>query len=220
MTVEQKNFAKQALLQIGMYEVDYYSSIPLAQHTFSDRFERKMEKQIRAQSSSYYPLIKTPARWLATILVVFLLTFSLSLSVSAIREPIFSAFERISEKFTEIIFPKKEQNSLTEYEVGWIPEKYRLVANTSGDIFTTREWIYENYYITLDQTLSGNIHYDTEDVTLQEVIWSDKKITYYQKYNAYLFSWSENGSFFTLTCPADLPLEDIRRMIESIHPAE
>ena len=85
-------------------------------------------------------------------------------------------------------FSEKEQNSLTEYEVGWIPEKYRLVANTSGDIFTTREWIYENYYITLDQTLSGNIHYDTEDVTLQEVIWGDKTITYYQKYNAYLFS--------------------------------
>ena len=220
MTPQQKTLVRQALLHINLCEMSQYEAMPEVDHTFSERFENKMGKLIHRRQLAIYPLIKTPTRKCVALLVIVFLISSLSLSVSAIREPIFSAFERISEKFTEIIFPKKEQNSLTEYEVGWIPEKYRLVANTSGDIFTTREWIYENYYITLDQTLSGNIHYDTEDVTLQEVIWGYKTITYYQKYNAYLFSWSENGSFFTLTCPADLPLEDIRRMIESIHPAE
>lgn len=220
MTVEQKNFAKQALLQIGMYEVDYYSSIPLAQHTFSDRFERKMEKQIRAQSSSYYPLIKTPARRLATILVVFLLTFSLSLSVSAIREPIFSALERITEKFTEIIFQNNNDTRFVEYEIGWIPEQYIPTATIQVSNSITVEWRYLDSYIQFEQLSHGNVRYNTEGVSVHHAEWANKKISYFQKHNTYLFSWEEDGYLFSITCPADLPLEDIRRMIESIHPAE
>ena len=219
MTAEQKILVKQTLLQIGMCEVDYYSSIPLAQHTFSERFERKMEKQIRARNSSYYPLIKTPARRLATILIVFLLTFSLSLSVSAIREPIFSALERITEKFTEIIFQNHNETRFVEYEIGWIPDHYTQTDAIQGGNAITVEWRYLDSYIQFEQLSHGNVRYNTEGVSVHHAEWANKKLSYFQKHNTYLFSWEEDGYLFSITCSADIPLDDVRRMIESIRPA-
>ena len=220
MTEKQKILVKQALIQIGMCEVDYYSSLPPAQHTFSERFERKMEKQIRARNSSYYPLIKTPARKLATILIVFLLMFSLSLSVSAIREPVFSALERITEKFTEIIFPSNNDIPFVEYEIGWIPDYYTQTTTIPNGNSITIEWRYLDSYITFEQINHGNIRYNTEGVIIHHAEWANKKISYFQKHNTYLFSWEENGYLFSIVCTADLLLDDVRRMIESIRPAE
>lgn len=221
MTPQQKTLVRQALLHINLCEMSQYEAMPEVDHTFSERFENKMGKLIHRRQLAIYPLIKTPTKKAISVLVAIIVMFSCSLSISAIRKPIFSAFEKITEIFTEIILPKSEQNNTFDsYETGWLPNGYEITHKMSGSSYHRTVWNYLDNTIVFEQALSGNIHYDTEDVTLQEVIWSDKKITYYQKYNAYLFSWSENGSFFTLTCPADLPLEDIRRMIESIHPAE
>ena len=218
MTNEQKMLVKQALLQIGLCEVDRYSHLPLTQHVFSTRFNKKMQKLIRARNSSYYPLIKTPMRKLVTITVIILLISSLSLSVSAIREPIFSALERITAKFTEIVFPDTNDTPFVEYEVGWIPNAYTQTSTILTKKSVITEWKHLDSYINLEQTSNGTVQYNTEEAHIRHAEWGNKKITYYQKHNTYLFSWEENGYLFSLVCPTDLPWEDIVRMIESIRP--
>ena len=220
MTPQQKTLVRQALLHINLCEMSQYEAMPEVDHTFSERFENKMGRLIHRRQLAIYPLIKTPTRKAISVLVAIILMFSCSLSVSAIREPIFSAFEKITEIFTEIILPKSEQNhAFDPYETSWFPNGYEITNEMTCSSYQRTVWEYQNKTIVFDQTLSGSIHYDTEGVTLQEAVWGDRTVTYYQKYNAYLFSWSENGYFFTLTCPADIPLDDVRRMIESIRPA-
>ena len=187
---------------------------------FSERFKNKMGKLIHRRQLAIYPLIKTPTRKCVALLVIVFLISSLSLSVSAIREPIFSAFERITEKFTEIIFQNNNDTRFVEYEIGWIPEQYIPTATIQVSNSITVEWRYLDSYIQFEQLSHGNVRYDTEGVSVHHAEWANKKISYFQKHNAYLFSWEEDGYLFSITCPADLPLEDIRRMIESIHPAE
>ena len=187
---------------------------------FSERFERKMQKLIRVRNSAYYPLIKTPARKFATIMIAIFLMFSLSLSVSAIREPIFSAMERITAKFTEIVFPNKTETPFVEYKFGWIPDNYTQTFTVLTDNSVNTEWKYLDSYIYFEQTNFGNVQYNTEGVIIHHAEWANKRVSYYQKYNNYLFSWEENGYLFSLVCTTDLSLDDIRRMIESIHPTE
>ena len=152
MTGEQLNLLKRALQEAGTREVRYYESLPQTTHTPSARFEKRIQKLIRTQKTPIFPLIKSPTRKAITILVAVMLLFSLSLSVSAIRKPIFSVFERITEKFTEIIFPKSVQDDFhAEYQVEWIPEQYELYAKKSTDHAYHIEWRYLDSYIRLDQ---------------------------------------------------------------------
>ena len=188
MTGEQLDLLRRALQEAGTREVKYYESLSQTTYTPSARFEKHIQKLIRTQKTPIYPLIKSPTRKAVTVLVAVMLLFSLSLSVSAIREPVFSAFERITEKFTEIIFPRSAQDGVfTEYQAEWIPEQYELHLKKSTDRSHITEWRYLNFYICLDQMRSGNFHLDTENAEIQKTTWGGKEVTYFQKYNNYQF---------------------------------
>ena len=134
MTPQQKTLVRQALLHINLCEMSQYEAMPEVDHTFSERFENKMGKLIHRRQLAIYPLIKTPTRKCVALLVIVFLISSLSLSVSAIREPIFSAFERISEKFTEIIFPKKSKIRLRNMRSVGFPRN-TVLSQTRQEIF-------------------------------------------------------------------------------------
>ncbi len=220
MTSEQLDLLRRALREVGTREVRYYESLPQTTHTPSERFEKRIQKLIRTQKTPIYPLIKSPTRKAVTVLVAVMLLFSLSLSVSAIREPVFSAFERITEKFTEIIFPTKYNTPFIEYEVGWVPENYEITKTINTGTTYISEWEAHDSRICLNQSTLAHTHYNTEGVRIQEVEWSGKKVSYFQVQDNYLFSWTENNNLFTLTCTSTLPLTDIQRIIESICPVE
>lgn len=222
MTSEQLDLLTRALYEVGMREVRYYESLPQKEYIPSARFEKRMAKLRKTQKMSIYPLIKSPMRKSASVLIVIILIFSMSLSVSAIRKPIFSFFERVTEKFTEIIFTRSMNNDIfTRYQVDWIPENYEFITETASTSIYRAEWKNQNSFLCLNQYANGShVHLDTENAIIHQTIWNEREISYYQKHDTYLFSWTDGEYLFTLTCPTDLPLSDIQRMIESIHPVE
>ena len=222
MNDQQSAMLKAALLEVGMNEVHYVRSLPAPSQPRSAEFEQNI-RALCKQSRQWSPrIIKMPSRKWLTVLIAALLLFALSLSVSAIRKPIFSVFERITDCFAEIIFPsKQEKTPMQEYQVGWVPEKYKQHSHTSDNDMVKTTWTLNEKYVTFTQYSKGyHVHIDVEDVNMSNVTWANREINYYQKNGTYHVSWSENGYFLTLICPTDLPWEDIIRMIESIHPAE
>ena len=221
MTNEQLLLVKQALHETAMREVRYYESLPQKEYEYSPKFEKKMQKLLRIQEKPIYPFIRSPMRRFASVLAIILLFFAMSLSVSAVREPVFSFFERITEKFTEIILPKEANPRVfTKYRADWVPENYELSAESDHASTYRTEWKNGDSYICFIQYTEGaHIHLNTENTIIYEASWNNRKISYCQKNNVYLFSWEENGYLFTLVCTTDLSLDDIQRMIESIRPA-
>lgn len=217
----QTAMLKAALEEAGMYEVHYVRSLPAPSQPRSAQFEQSMSAICR-QNSRHIP---HSGRWgkrkWFVILIAAVLLFSFSLSVSAIRKPLFSAFERITDRFVEIIFPAKhEVSDIQEYQVNWIPEQFVQDSTTSNHDVVSSTWIFEEQYITFTQYCSENhLHIDTEGVVISNAVLGDRELTYLEKHETYHISWNENSYFFTLTCPSDIPWEDIVRMIESISPA-
>ena len=221
MNDQQSAMLKAALLEVGMKEVHYVRSLPKPSQPRSVEFEHKINILCRESNQRSPLIIKRKHRKWLTVLIAALLLFVMSLSVSAIRNPIFSAFERITDRFTEIIFPSKQETfSMQKYQLEGVPEQYELTYHSSNNNIKRSAWSLGENYIAFTQYSDGyHVHIDTEEVNLSNIECANRKITFYQKHETYHFSWSENGFFFTLTCPDDIPWEDIIRMIESIHPA-
>ena len=216
----QTAMLKAALEEAGMDEVYYVRSLPAPSQPRSALFEQSMSAICR-QHSRHIPHSGRwwKRKWFA-VLVAAVLLVSFSLSVSAIRKPIFSAFERIADRFVEIVFPaKQEESDIQEYQVNWVPEQFVQNSTISNHDMVSSTWIFEKQYITFTQYCSENhLHIDMEDVVISNAVLGDRELTCLKKYGTFHISWSEHGYFFSLTCPTDLPFEDICRMIESIRP--
>ena len=220
MNTEQLSMLKAALLDVGTCEVNYVRSLDKPSQPRSAHFEGNMRKLWQVQERSSHRMFGTSKRkWVAVLVAIFLLA-SFTLPISAIREPIFSAFERVTEIFTEIIFPhRQEEQPMQEYQAKWIPADYVFNQYSFDEDRIESSWINSQGYISLTQLYNGHhVHIDTENVTISQVTWSSREITYFQKHDTYHFSWTENGYFFQLVCPTSLSMEEIERIVADIRP--
>ncbi len=96
------------------------------EYTFSEDFDKKMDKLIKAQSKSYYFLINTTLKRIAIIVFVFLTLFAATMRVDVVNgtvtNVIIELYERLSEK------PKEEKPSV-EY-----PEDWEDMVNESNEL--------------------------------------------------------------------------------------
>ncbi len=92
MAITKEQF-KQAFREVISAE---FSDIPRNEDeinfTFSQAFERRMEKLIKSQKKPYWKYINTASKRAAVIFAAILVTFTASLSVDAIRVPVIEFF--------------------------------------------------------------------------------------------------------------------------------
>ena len=85
-----------------------FANIPLDENnidiTFSEKFNKKMEKLIKSQRKSYYILINTVGKRVAILFVAIITLFTASMSVKAIREPVINFIIEVYESFTKYFF--------------------------------------------------------------------------------------------------------------------
>lgn len=68
--------------------------------TFSERFNKRMEKLIRSQKKVYYNFVNTAYKRVAILCVILLTMLTTACSVKAIREPIVNFIKQVYESFT------------------------------------------------------------------------------------------------------------------------
>ena len=157
------------------------------------------------------------------VLCALFLAFAMSLSVSAIRKPIFRFFKTVYQN--SIGFYAQETSAtrtiLEYYTIGEVPAGYEAVEPVNYGNMSASEWRKDNLYISLEQATlqSTNLSVSTKDENGKAAFLRGTEIFYITSKGTHTFIWLEDGYSFTFICPDAIPWDDIVRMIESIRPA-
>lgn len=189
-------------------------------YTFSERFDKKMNKLIRTQRKPYYFLINTAAKKVAVIFVIFVTLTTASMSVKAIREPVVNFIVEVYESFTRYFFDGDTAKELKkEYVITELPTGFSQTSNDKTDISQTviLEDTNDNMII-FTQSVTENEIFDIdnqkETPKTENVNGIDIRIYTYEK-DKFIF-WSDNGYFFQITAYGDIDDETLIQMIKSI----
>lgn len=189
-------------------------------YTFSDRFNKKMNKLIKAQRKPYYFLINTAAKKVAVYFVIFVTLITASMSVKAIREPVVNFIVEVYESFTRYFFDGDTADNIKKkYEISELPKGFSRFNTMETDTdFTVIYQGSENNSIIFTQSTTESKIFDIdnqkETPKTEKVNGIDIHIYTYEK-DKFVF-WSDNGYFFQITAYGDIDDETLIKMIKSI----
>ena len=189
-------------------------------YTFSERFNKKMNKLIKAQRKPYYFLINTAAKKVAVYFVIFATLITASMSVKAIREPVVNFIVEVYENFTRYFFDGDTADNIKKkYEISELPKGFSRFNTMETDTdFTVIYQGSENNSIIFTQSTTENKIFDIdnqkETPKIEKVNGIEIYIYTYEK-DKFIF-WSDNGYFFQITAYGDIDEETLIKMIKSI----
>ena len=102
--------------------------------TFSEKFNKKMEKLIKSQRKSYYILINTVGKRVAILFVAIITLFTASMSVKAIREPVINFIIEVYESFTKYFFEGETAEKIEKvYSITKLPVGFKQTQVVEND---------------------------------------------------------------------------------------
>ena len=180
-------------------------------YEFSEGFKRKMERLIKNQEKSYFKIINTTAKKAAIIIVSIIIGLSATLTIDAIREPIFNFFYEIFSTHTDLYPGKTEQQtSKTEdivyYTLPEIPTSFKQAKEILNEFGNDSEWFNDDQseMISLVQSIfppSASI--DSEKGEIKELIINDIGVLLCRNEHNYICTWLEHGYSFELIYPLE-----------------
>ena len=223
MTQQEKLCLKQALQAMDRREIQAFEHPDDPIPPFSEHFERRMEKLLRAEQSCAWRFTKTPKRRLLSVVFAIILISVLTVSAAAVGKAIFPFIVSFWKDAVglEMVQADHRTEISEHYTLGVIPENFVLQEETHHKQRHFTGWTYGDQDISLTQGMTENIsiHISLKEGNHQYITLRGVEMLCVSSHGYYDFIWEENGYSFTLICPADLPWEDIVRMIESIRPA-
>ena len=221
MAISKAEF-KQAFREVASLE---FSHIPQDEksinYKFSDRFNNRMEKLIKAQRKPYWKFISTTSKRAAVIFVAILTLFTAAISVKAIREPIIKFIKQVYESFTQYSFDGDTVETINkEYTITKMLDGYELIDKLTSDntiattyknelgdtiIFTQMTTEYSTGYLVDNE--SGEQYTETVDsIEIDFKEWYDTKTAI----------WANDGYVFSIDCIGNISFEDIKQIIRTI----
>jgi len=213
------------LLAIGEAMDRRVERIPVAEHTFSPAFERKMNRVIRAQSKPYFRFVNTNAKKavlaLATALLILL---TMVFSVAALREPVVRFIVEVYEKFSNVFFHQQEDayfpDELEVYYIPtWLPDGYQIDDTKTIDIaILYKQMFFDNadHDIELKQyTITDTVlRIDTESVQTKPVTVNGNAGLFYSTKGIQTLLWNNGQYGFLVSGP--VAEAELLRMAESL----
>lgn len=175
-----KEIDEKLIKAFEIYNKKLCESLPTVEElkhiTFSEVFEKKMQKLIKAQKKSYFYLINTVGKRVAIIvLALFISLTATTFSVKAIRESVIEFITETFENFTKVTVEIEDahaQDDIVKILPKYIPEGYAL--ETESKSVGIYRGIYSNIHNnTIDyiqQINFGTIHnVNTEDIEYEDI---------------------------------------------------
>lgn len=221
MAITKAEF-KQAFREVVSLE---FSHIPTdensIQYTFSEKFNKRMEKLIKAQKKVYWNLVSTTSKRVAIIFLAIFTMFTATFSVKAIREPIIEFIKQVYESFTHYTFDGDTIEFIEkEFSIHQIPYGYEQIDKTTTDNSVVT--IYKNeldYTIYFSQSTTDShtgFFVDNENGDLNTETINGINVDFKEWYDTKTAMWTQNGYVFTLDCTGNISFEEIKQMIMSI----
>lgn len=221
MAITKAEF-KQAFREVVSLE---FSHIPTdennIQYTFSEKFNKRMEKLIKAQKKVYWNLVSTTSKRVAIIFVAIFTMFTAAFSVKAIREPVIEFIKKVYESFTQYSFDGDTVETINEeYTITKMLDGYEQIDKLTSDntiattyknelgdtiIFTQMTTEYSTGYLVDNE--SGEQYTETVDgIEIDFKEWYDTKTAI----------WANDGYVFSIDCIGNISFEDIKQIIRTI----
>ncbi len=218
-----------------LYSKELCETLPsdeeLANISFSDEFEEKMQKLIEKQKKFYYYWLNTAGkRAAAVIAALFVGLTAVTFGVKAIREPFLRFIVETFEKFSSIIFMNDDDNSgqssisadadfeFEAVEPSYIPEGFVLDSKME-DLVRFQTTYVDNEHtkiIAYIQTMIDDtiLQADTENTTYDKIIINGYEGITYSKNGTNTVVFNTEKYVFTIYSQIDT--QEIIKIAESI----
>ena len=224
MTKVEIDILKKALFIIGREEVEAYKALPDEDVVFSKEFEDNVRAINKRRKSLFYKATKTVPRRIAVVLIAAVITFTMMMSVSAIRTPILNFVIKTYDSFISIFVEKDEEIKLpTSIEhmclPTYLPEGYIEISSENSGFKSTTIWMNDSSMMILLQDIISEdtkITIDNQELDYETISVNKHNIHYYVKDGYYFVIWSDGYYIFTLTCPEDINIIEIEKIIASM----
>lgn len=220
-----KEIDEKLIMAFELYNKRLCESLPtdeeLEHITFSDAFEKKMQKLIRAQKKSYYYLINTVGKRAAIIVLAIVISLTATtFGVKAIRESVIKFITETFEKFTAVSVEDEEpvvQKDIVKAVPQYIPEGYIVESEVNSGIFY--KVIYknqENNFIIYNQKINfGTIaNVDTEGVEYEKISIDYFDGIKYSKNGVNKVAFADETYMYTIS--GQISFDELIKMAESI----
>ena len=163
-------------------------------------------------------------RRIAVVLIAAVITFTMMMSISAIRTPILNFVIKTYDSFISIFVEKDEEIKLPTsiehmYLPAFLPEGYIEISSENNEIKAKSIWMNKNAIIMLSQDIISEdtkMTLDNKELNYETMSVNKHNIHYYVKDGYYFVIWSDGYYIFTLTCPEDINISEIEKIIASM----
>lgn len=195
-------------------------------HVFSMCFNQNMVKLISFSTKPYFRYVNTIGKRLAAILIaLFILTSTTAFCVESIHEPIINFIVNTYEKFSSIVFDKKDlaeplpKTIEQVYELTFTPDGYAVTdtetsstdrltvySNRSGD-----EILFEQYIVE-----ATRIGLDTENGTWEKLEVNSNEALFLSNKGNSVLVWTQDGYGYQISGRIDK--DTLFKMAKSMAP--
>lgn len=209
---------KKALIEVE--ETSLLSIPKKIDITPSPHFLRQMKHLIKVQRRSYWKLMNSTWKKVATIIIVSLCIVGTSMSVKAIREPIFSFFVQVYEKFTSFTNSSNEQNAKLSKILypSYVPEGFTEIYNYSDEYGADTVWQNgSGEEIEFIQNASNVVStVDTENAQLETIIIDGMTLYICENKNIVTIIWNTENESYRLHYSSSLDGALVEKFIKGL----
>ena len=206
-------------------QMELSSAVP-TDHIFSDDYNKRMQKLIKRQKKTYYPLICTSARRVACVIAAFfIMSMTTVLSVEALRKPFFDFIIGIFTDHSEVKsidsrgdYPDKIENN---YEITADISEYSIVYSFDDDVTHQIDYQNNDSIIYFSQIVVNEFNYDynTQDAEIEHLtILEYEAIGFLDNNNFYNLIWN-NGDYI-IDISSNIDKDALIEVAKSVKKAE
>lgn len=222
MTNDSTNILKRAFLEAEVKQLAVYDSLPEVSGDCSPGFEKHMNRLIINRRKPYWKYMNSVAKRTVAVLVALLLLFSMSMSISAIREPVIEFMVNIYETFTGFFVGDNHAGVPDTIEkvylITELPDGYVLNNQSKNKLNIQTIWTDGENSIVFSQTTLNNseVRIDTESNEYRTATVNNTTVYYVEKNGTRIVLWLTSEYSFSMVCPDELDWATTEKMIKSM----
>lgn len=188
--------------------------------TFSERFNKRMAKLIKAQRKAYYSFINTAYKRVVIICVIIFTMFTAACSVKEIREPIVNFIKQVYETFIHYSFDGDTTEIITKEYTIKVPDGFNITNKIENDALIATEYT-NSSGDSIDFTQMTTAHstgyfVDNENGTITTEYVNDIEVEFFRAYDMKQVIWTKDGYVFDITCYGNVTFDTIKQLINSV----
>lgn len=211
---------KDAFRSVMSQEFDFVpKSEDEIDYTFSKRFERRMDKLIKAEKSVGWHLVNTVGKRVAVVLVALACVFSAAFSVEAVRVSVVNFVVEVFDGFWHIKTEGETTSEITyEFVPNYIPDGYTLYEESRSILHIQRTYTNkegELLILNQDITAVNENHLDNEQGEISRIEVDGNTVILYKgtTHDATTATWIADGYNLSVTSYGSLSEEEILKII-------